>query len=447
MRKTIPSNPAFSIPKALTPVFRTFALILFLACTSGAMRGQSAYRLNPVSGADGVFQAIFTDHDTTYKSAGSSGNYQPYMYFTANVPVMAKTVYVEVTFVDNGYGYLGVEYNSKTALYQMVTTRHNSDFLNTGQVKKAVFKLTDADFKKGQNMGADLRLFVSDQSIGMQVKSAWLYFSPTPFFLSFEEDFVKPYTGKVYTGDDIVDASTIEGKTILGYQGWFRAAGDPAGQGWIHYINGSFNDLTFDLWPDMLEFSDEEKYPVSGWKYANNDQAYLFSSANRKTVLRHFQWMQNYGIDVAAVQRFVVSTDPAHSNESFRIPAYAREAANRTGRSYYIMYDMSGYDSNTLASAIESDWKYFVDSMQITTDDRYLHHEGKPVVGVYGFYTDRFSPETAAEVLDIFQKGGKYAAYVAGSGEWWWYTDTAPGWSAVFHRMDAWIPWNVGNTW
>jgi hypothetical protein len=446
MNRTIRSNRAFSTKQPGSVVLHIFPLILFILGTCGVLTGQTAYRLNPVSGADGVFQTIITSQDTTYKSSGSPGNYQPYMYFKANDAVNAKTVYVEVTFIDNGYGFMGVEYNSTTALYQMVTVRHSSDFLNTGQVKKAVFKLTDADFKKGQNLGADLRLFVSDASIGMQVRSARMYFSPTPYFLAFEEDFVKPYSGKVYSGSDIVDATTMEGKTIVGYQGWFRTAGDPAEQGWIHYVNGGFNDLTVDLWPDMLEFSDAEKYPVPGWKYGNNDQVYLFSSANRKTVLRHFQWMQNYGVDVAAVQRFLVATDPAHSNESFRIAAYAREAANRTGRSYYIMYDMSGYDSNTLASALESDWKHFVDSMQITKDDRYLHHDGKPVVGIYGFYTDRFSPAIAAQVLDVFQNGGKYAAYVAGSGEWWWRTDNAPGWSDIFHRMDAWIPWNVGNT-
>ena len=35
--------------------------------------------------------------------------------------------------------------------------------------------------------------------------------------------------------------------------------------------------------------------------------AYLFSAWNRKTVLRHFRWMKEYGLDGVLVQRFVGS--------------------------------------------------------------------------------------------------------------------------------------------
>ncbi len=36
-------------------------------------------------------------------------------------------------------------------------------------------------------------------------------------------------------------------------------------------------------------------------------------------------------------------------------------------------------------------------------------------------------------------------AFVVGSGQWGWRTETAAGWPEVFRRMGAWIPWNVGN--
>jgi len=406
--------------------------------------GQTGYHMVPLSGADGVFETIKTAQDTTYRSTGTPGNYQPYMYFQTNVAVLNRTVYVEVTYLDEGYGTMGIDYNSTTSLYQTAAVKHNNYFLNKGGIRKAVFKLEKANFQNGQNMNADLRLFISDLSIRMQVRSAVLYLEPTPFFLSFEEDFVKPYSGRQYTGDDAVDATTLSGKIVTGYQGWFRAIGDPAGQGWIHYANQDFSDLFVDLWPDMQEYSDEEKYPVPGWTYANGNPVSLYSSANKKSVLRHFQWMQTYGIEVAALQRFVVGVNDNHANESFRLPAYVREAANRTGRSYYIMYDMAGQDPATLADVIRDDWQYLVDSMKITDDDRYLHHNGKPVVGVYGFFADWFPATIGNEVLDVFEESG-HEAFVAGSGQWWWRTEAAPGWLDVYRRMGAYIPWNVGH--
>jgi len=106
------------------------------------------------------------------------------------------------------------------------------------------------------------------------------------------------------------------------------------------------------------------------------------------------------------------------------------------------MYDMSG---NENVEKIRADWRYLVDVIKITEDDRYLHHNGKPVVGVFGFFVDRFAAALGNRVLDIFQNGGQYQAFVIGSGQWWWRSETDAGWSDVFRRMDAWIPWNVGN--
>jgi hypothetical protein len=103
---------------------------------------------------------------------------------------------------------------------------------------------------------------------------------------------------------------------------------------------------------------------------------------------------------------------------------------------------MSG---NADINKMNQDWQYLVDVMKITEDDRYLHHEGKPVLGIFGFFADRFSAAKGNQILDLFQSGGKYEAFVVGSGQWWWRSETAPGWQDVFQRMDAWIPWNVGH--
>ncbi len=50
-----------------------------------------------------------------------------------------------------------------------------------------------------------------------------------------------------------VDPSTLTGKVMCGYQGWFHAEGDGAGLGWVHYGRGEPRPgrCSIDFWPDM----------------------------------------------------------------------------------------------------------------------------------------------------------------------------------------------------
>ena len=50
---------------------------------------------------------------------------------------------------------------------------------------------------------------------------------------------MKPYTGPTGKG---VDRSTLTGKVMSGYQGWFAAEGDGCGRGWYHW-NGRNGDV------------------------------------------------------------------------------------------------------------------------------------------------------------------------------------------------------------
>ncbi len=425
--------------------FDTFSCILILTIVSwNSGYSQAGYPLQPVSGADGVFETVNLEGETVYRSEATGDGFHFYMYFKTSEEISHQTVYVEVSYLDIGYDMIGIQYNASHQDYRMARTGFNNFVLGSGQIRKAVFELPDADFRDAQNLETDLRLYASS-SLQMHIISATLFTEPTPLFNMYNEDFTLPYDGPVYEGDQPVDSDALTGKVICGYQGWFRAAGDPAGRGWVHYANDDFTDLTVDMWPDMLEYTDQEKYPVPGWTHTDGSQATLFSSANKRTVLRHFQWMETYDIDGVAVQRFIGGGNLDLPRESFRIPSYVREAANRTGRTYYIMYDMSGCDTTLLVDVLTTDWQFFVDSVKITEDDRYLHQGGKPVVGIFGFFSDRFSAALGNEVLDIFQNNGPFEAFIAGSGQWWVQHENSSAWVDVFERMDAWIPWNVGN--
>ena len=63
---------------------------------------------------------------------------------------------------------------------------------------------------------------------------------------------------------------------------------------------------------------------------------------------------------------------------------------------------MSGMKEETIVQDLKQDWETLVRE-GATASMRYLHHGGLPVVGVFGFYMDRFSAKTAAAILDIFQ--------------------------------------------
>ena len=86
-----------------------------------------------------------------------------------------------------------------------------------------------------------------------------------------------------------------------------------------------------------------------------------------------------------------------------------------------------------------------MDNLHITQDPRYLHHDGKPVLMIWGFFPDRFSTNLAHQIIDFFKNDPTYGVTLVGGGPWWWRTETAPGWSNVFRRFDVYSPWNVGN--
>src|SRR5262249_17670433 len=114
-------------------------------------------------------------------------------------------------------------------------------------------------------------------------------------------------------------------------------------------------------------------------RHADGRVAHVFSSHNRKTVLRHFAWMKEYGIDGVFVQRFAVETlQPLDLRHCNTVLFHCREGANRHGRCYAVMYDLSG---------LREDWKLLVGRMKLGKDDKdaaHLRHGGKPVVAVWG---------------------------------------------------------------
>jgi len=261
-----------------------------------------------------------------------------------------------------------------------------------------------------------------------------------------------------------VDSTTLEGKVVFGYQGWFSCIGDGAGYAnwqtsgsWIHwfryYAEPIADALTVDFWPDTSELTEDE-ICMTDMSLPDGRPAVAFSSYNLQTVVRHFQWMEEYGIDGVELNRFVTGLDnPDHLDFRDKVAQNVRTGAEIHGRFFYIQYDISGYKGSSLVSDIKSDWRHLVNTLKLTESPQYLHHRGLPVVGLYGFgFTGRnFTPDQTIELLDFFQSGDQleYRATVKGGVPSYWRTGTrdaekGPEWAQVFRSFDIISPWAVG---
>src|SRR6185295_3942614 len=114
--------------------------------------------------------------------------------------------------------------------------------------------------------------------------------------LPVQEDPLQPYAGPTERG---VDASTLDRKLMVGYQGWFSCEGDGGNRGWSHWTKNrskpfSAANAKVDLWPDVSELAADERF-ATDLVFPDGRRAEVFSSLRPATVRRHFQWMKDYG--------------------------------------------------------------------------------------------------------------------------------------------------------
>ena len=182
-----------------------------------------------------------------------------------------------------------------------------------------------------------------------------------------------------------VDVSTLSGKLMVGYQGWFNAEGDGAGLGWTHWTRDrrtpTPENIRVDLWPDLAEYGPDELF-ATGFTFADGKPAELFSSHRRETVARHFRWMREYGIDGAFLQRFPAGLRHEQKRRHLdTVLTNCLEAATAEGRALVLMYDLSGLPGERFAE-VREDWERIDAGGRLTGAGAYLRHEGKPLVAV-----------------------------------------------------------------
>jgi hypothetical protein len=239
-------------------------------------------------------------------------------------------------------------------------------------------------------------------------------------------------------------ASDVVGKITVGYQGWFAAVGDgsPANIWWHYDQNNnappSATDNLLKGWPDVTDFS--TTYQTGFAALGNGMPAKLFSSYTAQTVQAHAQWMQQNGIDTAALQRFDDETPTRNA-----VATNLKNAAETYGRKFYVMYDISGWTD--FDTAIPTDWtNVIVGQLNLTASPAYAMQNGKPVVSVWGCgFSDRPGTVATCTSLINFLKGE--GLYVIGGVSLGWRTGgsgSLPNFESVYDLFDMLSPWMVG---
>jgi hypothetical protein len=234
----------------------------------------------------------------------------------------------------------------------------------------------------------------------------------------------------------------VVGKVTAGYQGWFQAPGDGSPfNSWQH--------TNLECWPDVRQYpitysnvqftQDNVLQPPFTGTLGNGQSVKMFSSWDQATVNLHFLWMQQNGIDCAAMQRFGAhfAADPRTINSSNGIADRVQSAAQTYGRKFYIMYDISGWTN--FQTEIKTDWTNLMKAH--TTSSAYAMQNGKPVVCIWGIgVLNRPGNVTSwTDVVNWFKSQGCYVIEGVSNG---FTTDTAnlPAYNVGNMLMD----WRVG---
>ncbi len=246
---------------------------------------------------------------------------------------------------------------------------------------------------------------------------------------------------------------TLFGTVMCGYQGWFTTPQDGYKLGWRHYGFEKPGQCHIDLWPDVSELDADERIDTP-LKFADGSTAQVFSSANAKTTRRHFEWMRSAGIDGVFLQRFgTVLRDAKSRAHADLVLENVQKAAEATGRSFCVMYDLSGLKAGEIEQVVMQDWKRLRQEKHLLDSLAYQKHAGKPVVAVWGvgFNDDRaYTLDETHELLRFLHDNPEFGKLNVMAGvPWGWRTlnrDATPDpkLHEVLHKADIISPWSVG---
>jgi hypothetical protein len=243
---------------------------------------------------------------------------------------------------------------------------------------------------------------------------------------------------------------------IVGYQGWFGCPGDfEDNQDWVHWFSGAPGpaSLLVDMFPDTAGLPPPALCDT-GLRRNDGTALQVFSSQHPAVTDYHFGLMAQNHVGAVALQRFVTELQvDSHVRRVDNVLANVLSASQKYGVPFFISYDVSGADPNTVTQVIRADLKHLMAQFDVANASTYLHTNGKPVLQVWGFgiIDHPGTPAQAASLLDDLKSGsaGFPSSIVVGGVASHWRTldqdsQSDPEWLSVYLSFDVLSPWTVG---
>ncbi len=245
--------------------------------------------------------------------------------------------------------------------------------------------------------------------------------------------------------------------TIHVSSGWFAWPGDSSSANrWIHWFHSpgthpTAENLHIDLYPEMDEY---DNYDLMESKVMMKDgsRAKFFSSVRPKVVLKHFEWMRDYGITGAFHIRFMSKmSDPDVRERRTMVLRNVKNAAEETGRLFAVSYNIVGANPDGLMlEELKSDWMRLVEEEEITQSSQYIRQDGKPVLRIFGIGFDLVNISDTHQIVDLVNwLQNSASVYLIGGVPSQWRIGgkdarSDPDWKNIYDSLDGIQPWHVG---
>ncbi|KAI1309829.1 hypothetical protein F5Y03DRAFT_58946 [Xylaria venustula] len=253
-------------------------------------------------------------------------------------------------------------------------------------------------------------------------------------------------TQPVTRQDSTIDRSTLNGNFFVGYQAWFRKPLEDDGNS--HWTTDTpspeVGHVGVDMIPDVTGYPAECLFDTP-FTRPDGSVAQFYSNDCDGVVDLHFKMMTDHGISGAFLQRFYGYINEANGGW-INILNAAKAAAEKYGRGFVIEYDLNGADtaSTNVTATFLADLAALND---ITSSPAYMHHEGKPVIEIWGFgIVTEVTVDDGIAIVTALKDAGWYV--ILGVQQAWHaeLVQDQPGSYGPVYRLANMIqPWTVGS--